>query len=59
MNKNEPWKKVYLKKDVHFVYAKENQGLNNRRKELWEKNPNGDVRLENGKLLINDQIVDT
>ena len=36
-DKNEPWKKVYLKKDVHFVYAKENQRLNNRRKELREK----------------------
>ena len=57
-DKNEPWKKVYVKKDVHFVYAKENQRLNNRRKELREQNPNSDVKIQNGKLLINDQTVD-
>ena len=28
-DKNDPWKKVYVKKDVHLVYAKENQRLNN------------------------------
>ena len=57
-NKNEPWKKVYVKKDVHFVYAKENQRLNNRRKELREQNPNGDIKIHNGKLLIDDRVVD-
>ena len=57
-NKTDPWKKVYVKKDVHFVYAKENQRLNNRRKELREKNPNSDIKIHNGKLLIDDRVVD-
>ena len=57
-NKNEPWKRVYVKKDVHIVYAKENQRLNNRRKELREKNPNSDVKILDGKLLLDDRVID-
>ena len=56
--KNEPWKRVYVKKDVHIVYAKENQRLNNRRKDLREKNPNSDIKILDGKLLIDDRVVD-
>ena len=57
-NKNELWKKVYVKKDVHIVYAKENQRLNNRRKDLREQNPNKDIKIFNGKLLVDDRVVD-
>ena len=57
-NRNEPWKKVYVKKDVHIVYAKENQRLNKRRKELREKNPNSDVKILDGKLLLDDRVID-
>ena len=57
-NKNEPWKKVYVKKDVHIVYAKENQRLNNRRKDLREKNPNSDIKILDGKLLLDDRVID-
>ena len=56
--RNEPWCKVYVKKDVHIVYAKENQRLNNRRKELREKNPNSDIKIIDGKLLIDQRVVD-
>ena len=56
--KHEPWKKVYVKKDVHMVYAKENQRLHNKRKDLKEKNPDKDVRIVDGKLLVDDQTVD-
>ena len=56
--KDELWKRVYVKKDVHIVYAKENQRLNNRRKELREQNPNKDIKIYNGKLLIDDRVVD-
>jgi hypothetical protein len=56
--KNEPWKRVYVKKDVHIVYAKENQRLNNRRKDLREKNPSSDIKILDGKLLIDDRVVD-
>ena len=57
-HKNEPWCKVYVKKDVHIVYAKENQRLNNRRKELREKNPDSDIKIVDGKLLIDQRVVD-
>ena len=57
-NKDDPWKRVYVKKDVHFVYAKENQRLNNRRKELRDQNPEKDIKIHNGKLLIDDCVVD-
>ena len=47
-----------MKKDVHFVYAKENQRLNNRRKRLREENPESDIKIYNGKLLMDDCVVD-
>ena len=57
-SKDELWKRVYVKKDVHIVYAKENQRLNNRRIELREQNPNKDIKIFNGKLLVDDRVVD-
>lgn len=55
---NELWKRVYVKKDVHIVYAKENQRLNSRRKILKENNPNSDIKIVNGKLIMDDHVVD-
>ena len=57
-NKREPWCKVYVKKDVHIVYAKENQRLNSRRRELKEKNPEADIRIVEGKLMVDQRVVD-
>ena len=57
-NKREPWCKVYVKKDVHIVYAKENQRLNSRRRELKEKNPEADIKIVEGKLMVDQRVVD-
>ena len=57
-DEREPWCKVYVKKDVHIVYAKENQRLNNRKKELKERNPESNIRIVDGKLLIDQRVVD-
>ena len=57
-DQREPWKKVYVKKDVHLVYAKENQRLNNRRKNLREQHPNSDIKILDGKLLLDNVVVD-
>ena len=57
-NKSEPWCKIYVKKDVHIVYAKENQRLSSRRKELKENNPDSDIRIVDGKLLMDQRVVD-
>lgn len=56
--KNETWKKVYVKKDVHLVYARENQRIYNKRKDLKEKNPDKDIKIVDGKLLVDEQVVD-
>ena len=57
-DKSDPWKKVYVKKDVHFVYAKENQRLNSKRKILRDQYPEGNIKIYNGKLLHDERVID-
>ena len=58
-SKVEPWKKVFIKKDLHPVYRKENSRILKKMKELKENNPpETEIRIENGALLVNGNIVD-
>ena len=57
-----PWKYVYINKDVHPVYLKENQRIRKKMQEL-KKNPGyehdtGRVKLENGMLMVDGAMVD-
>ena len=54
----EPWKKVYVKKDVHPVYSKETSRIYKKMKELKEKNPDKDVKILDGKLMVDDKVID-
>ena len=56
----EPWNKVYVKKDQHPVYAAENNRLRKRAAELRrvQGNENKDIKIQNGKVLMDNNIVD-
>ena len=54
----EPWKKVYVKKDVHPVYSKETSRIYKKMKELKENNPNKDIKIHEGKLLVDNKVID-
>ena len=56
--KNELWKKVYVKKDVHPVYSKETSRLYRKKKTLKEQNPNKEIKIQDGKLLVDGRTVD-
>ena len=57
--KSEGWKKVYVKKDLHPVYTKENKRIYSKMKELKEKNPTKDIKIDKGKLLVDGKVVDS
>ena len=58
----EPWKKIYINKDVHPVYLKENQRIRKAMQELKKvpgyEHQTGRVKLENGKLTVDGRVVD-
>ena len=56
--KNEQWKKVYVKKDVHPVYSKETSRIYKKMKTLKEENPDKEVKIQDGKLLIDGKTID-
>ena len=56
--KNELWKKIYVKKDVHPVYSKETSRIYRKMKTLKEQNPEKEVKIQDGKLLVNGRMVD-
>ena len=55
---NEPWSKVYLKKDLHPVIVQENRRLWKKKKELLRLNENSNIRIEKGKLLCDGRVID-
>ena len=59
-NADETWKKVYLKKDQHPVYAGENNRLRVKMKKIQRdpENANKTVIIKDGKLTIDETIVD-
>ena len=59
-NAGVPWDTIYIKKDLHPALVQENHRLRikkNKLKEL-EENKDKNITLDNGKLKINDVIVD-
>ena len=59
-NINEPWSKIYLKKDQHPVYLAENNRLRRKKFDLKElpENETKEVKIVNGKLLVGGAVVD-
>ena len=59
----DPWKKIYINKDVHPVYLKENQRIRKAMQELKKvpgyEHQTGRVKLENGKLTVDGRVVDS
>ena len=57
-----PWKLVYINKDVHPVYMKENKRIRKKMQELKKvpgyEHESGRVKLENGMLTVDDAVVD-
>ena len=47
-----------MKKDVHPVYSKETSRIYKKMKELKEKNPDKDVKILDGKLMVDDKVID-
>ena len=50
--KTAPWNKVYVKKDLHPVYTKENQRLYKKMKDLRTQNPDKEVKIVKGILTV-------
>ena len=56
--KNELWKKVYVKKDVHPVYSKETSRIYRKMKTLKEQNPTKEIKIQDGKLTMDGRVID-
>ena len=58
----EPWSKVYLKKDLHPVYSKENQRIRKKRYDLQTQftnnNEQREVKIVRGQLQVDGVTVD-
>ena len=58
----DPWKRVYINKDVHPVYLKENQRIRRRMQDLKKvpgyEHESDRVKLENGLLTVDGATVD-
>ena len=57
--KTAPWSKIYVKKDLHPVYTKENQRLYKKMKDLRTKNPEKEIKIIKGVLLVDGKKEDT
>ena len=59
-DKETPWNNIYIKKDLHPAIAQENNRLRFKMKKLknLEENDSKTIKIENGKLKIDDVIVD-
>ena len=61
--KSQPiWTKVYIKKDLHPVYAKENQRIRKKQYDLSthfsSNNEEKEVKIVKGALLVDGVVVD-
>ena len=59
-DKETPWNNIYIKKDLRQALAQENNRLRFKMKKLknLEENDSKTIKIENGKLKIDDVIVD-
>ena len=57
---SEPWSKVYIKKDLHPVYLKENKRQAKKMSDLRNNpdNQNKNIKIVGGKLLVDEVVVD-
>lgn len=55
----EVFKKVYIKKDIHPVYADENKRLRSKMIELRKKPENKDkqIKIVKGDLMVDNEVV--
>ena len=56
--KNDLWRKIYVKKDVHPVYSRETSRIYKKMKTLKEQNPEKEVKITDGKLMVDGNVVD-
>ena len=59
-NLNPSWSKVYIKKDLHIVYSRENARISKKLADL-RNNPDNhgkEIKIVKGKLLVNGEIID-
>ena len=56
--KTPPWNKVYVKKDVHPVYSKENSRLYKKMMSLRTANEGKEIKLVKGALHVDGKVVD-
>ena len=54
-----PWNKIYVKKDLHPVYTRENQRLYKKMKDLRTKNPDKEVKIIKGVLTVDGKKEDS
>ena len=54
----EPFCNVYLKKDLHPVIVQENARLRKKRKELQRLHTGNEIKMDNGKLMVDGVVVD-
>ena len=57
--KHAPWNKIYVKKDLHPVYTRENQRLHKKMKDLRSKNPEKEVKIVKGVLMVDGKREDS
>ena len=54
-----PWNKVYVKKDLHPVYTRENQRLYKKMKDLRTQNPDKEIKIVKGVLTVDGKKEDS
>ena len=56
----DPWKYIYIKKDLHPVYLKENKRIYKKLYDMKENPDNADkeIKVVKGKLLVDGNIID-
>ena len=55
----EPWRNIYIKKDLHPVYRKENQRIQKKIRELKQNDTaNSEIKISDGALTVNGEVVD-
>ena len=57
---NEPWKNIFIQKDLHPVYITENNHIRKKYCQLKEdpENVGKEIEIENGMLTVNQEAVD-
>ena len=55
-----PWCKIYINKDLHPVYSRQNKRLRDKMSELKSKpqNKEKNIKIVKGKLMMDDEVVD-